>query len=191
MNRPGESLLYNSDMLLSSPTCAIALAGLLVSGCALTEPAFPPALQQQVEPALTYAQIKDTLDSYKGKTAMLGGEVLSAKRLQDGTRLEILQLPLEGGGEPTRDLTASQGRFYAIQKEFLDPATIPSRTRVTLIGELTGATAGKLDEMDYTFPTVEIKSLKMWPKAEPAAPGFRPYYGPYWGPYWWGPHRYW
>ncbi len=45
--------------------------------------------------------------------------------------------------------------------------------------------------MDYTFPTVEIKSLKMWPKAEPAAPVFRPYYGPYWGPYWWGPNRYW
>ncbi len=169
----------------------LRLAGLVFSGCALSEPAFPPALQQQIEPALAYAQIKDAPESYKGKTIMLGGEVLSAKRLQAGTRLEILQLPLEGDGDPTRDLTASQGRFYAIQKEFLDPATIPSRTRVTVIGELTGATAGKLDEMDYSYPTFEIKSLKMWPKAEPAAPVFRPYYGPYWGPYWWGPNRYW
>ena len=166
-------------------------AGLALTGCALSEPAFPPALQSQVEPALTFAQIKDAPDSHRGKTVMLGGEVLNAKRLKDGTRLEILQLPLESSGDPGRDLTASQGRFYAIQKEFLDPATIPPRTRVTLIGEITGTTPGKLDEMDYTYPTVDIKSLRMWPKADAAAPVFRPYYGPYWGPYWWGPYRYW
>ncbi|MBI5855614.1 MAG: Slp family lipoprotein [Nitrospirae bacterium] len=165
----------------------LLLAGLALSGCALSEPAFPPALQQQVEPALTFAQIKDAPDSSRGKTVMLGGEVLDAKRLKEGTRLEVLQLPLERWGEPIRDLTASEGRFYAIQKEFLDPATIPAHTRVTLIGDITGATAGKLDEMEYSYPTVDIKSLKMWPKAEPAAPVFRPYYGPYW----WGPHRYW
>ena len=169
----------------------LLLAGLALPGCALSEPAFPPALQNQVEPALTFAQIKDAPDSYRGKTVMLGGEVLTAKRLKDGTRLEVLQLPLDSPGDPTRDLTASQGRFYAIQKEFLDPATIPTHTRVTLIGEITGATPGKLDEMDYTYPTVDIKSLRMWPKAEPASPIYRPYYGPYWAPYWWGPYRYW
>ena len=170
----------------------LPLAGyLLLTGCSLYEPAFPPALQQQVEPALTFEQIKESPDSHKGKTVMLGGEVLSARRLTEGTRLEILQLPLESWGEPGRDLTASQGRLYAIQKEFLDPATIPALTRVTIIGDVTGATAGKLDDMDYRYPTIEVKSLKLWPKAEPAAPVFRPYYGPYWGPYWWGPHRYW
>lgn len=167
------------------------LIGVILGGCALSEPAFPPALQQQVEPTLTFAQVKETPDSYKGKTVMFGGEILEAKRLKEGTRLEVLQLPLEAWGEPVRDLTASAGRFYAIQREFLDPATLPSHTRVTLIGDITGVTAGKLDEMDYSYPTVEIKSLKLWPKAEPTAPVFRPYYGPYWGPYWWGPHRYW
>lgn len=169
----------------------LLLAGAVTVGCALSEPAFPPALQQQVEPALTFAQIKETPDSYKGKTIMLGGEILSARLLTEGTRIEILQLPLESWGEPSRDLTASQGRFYAMQKEFLDPATIPIRTRVTLIGDVAGTTPGKLDDMEYSYPTVDIKSLKLWPKAEPTAPVFRPYYGPYWGPYWWGPHRYW
>ena len=102
---------------------------------------------------------------------LLGGEVLSAKRLTEGTRLEILQLPLDDSEGPVIDRTASQGRFLAFEAAFLDPATLPPNTRVTLVGEVTGATRAKLDEMEYRYPTLNIKHLYVWPEPEWNQPG--------------------
>ena len=45
---------------------------------------------------------------------MLGGEVLNAKRLHDSAQIELLQLPLEEGEEPSLDRQRSQGRFLAL-----------------------------------------------------------------------------
>ena len=59
--------------------------------------------------------------------------------MKGGTQLEVLQLPLEDDQGPVTERTASKGRFLAWQKEFLDPATIADGTRVTIVGEVTGA----------------------------------------------------
>jgi outer membrane lipoprotein len=116
---------------------------------------------------------------------VLGGEVLSAKRLKEGTRIEVLEISLDRSLQPETDRTLSRGRFIAIQKEFLDPATIPPGTRLTIIGEITGAVADKLDETDYTFPTVEVKFLKVWQRSEAYSHIPYYYYPPsyYWRPY--------
>jgi outer membrane lipoprotein len=126
---------------------------------------------------------------------MFGGEVLSARRLKEGTRIEILQLPLERSGSPAYDLMQSQGRFIALHRDFLDPATLPFGSRVTLTGEVTGSITLPLDETEYNYPIIDVKHLQVWTRAQDAAPYFRPYMGPgfYWGPYWspyWHPWPY-
>ena len=158
-------------------------AGLL-AGCASGN-FVPASLQAQIDKTLTFPQLRESPDSYRGHLLVLGGEVLSAKRLKDGTRIEVLEIPLDRSFQPDPDRTRSQGRFIAIQKEFLDPATIPPGTRVTLVGEITGAVTDKLDETDYTFPTVEIKTLKVWPQRETFSHLPNYYYPPsyYWRPY--------
>lgn len=174
---------------------AFTLSTLLtVSGCALldgTAESDPPGT-----PQITYAQLKTATETYKGQAVTLGGKVLSAKRLKEGTRIEILQLPLLSSLKPIFDLSKSQGRFVAIRKEFLDPATLPSGTFVTISGEVTGSMTLPLDETEYTYPVVEIKNVRVWPKDEDEPPRIRPYMGPgpYWGPYWspyWRPWPYW
>ena len=55
-------------------------------------------------PQITFLQVKATPDSYKGQTVTWGGEVLSARRLKEGTRIEILQLPLASSLRPTMEL---------------------------------------------------------------------------------------
>lgn len=157
----------------------------LLAGCASGN-VVPPALQAQLDKTLTFPQLREAPDSYRGHIMMvLGGEVLSAKRLKDGTRIEVLEIPLDGSLQPGMDRTASRGRFIAVQKEFLDPATIPPGTRLTLVCEVTGSVADKLDETDYTYPMVEIKSLKVWPHRDTLS-GLPNYYYPpsyYWRPY--------
>jgi outer membrane lipoprotein len=172
----------------------IASVLLVTSGCASTD--------DQVEnspsgaPLVTFLQVKAAPDSYKGQAVTFGGEVLGARRLKEGTRIEILQLPLTSMLQPTLDLSQSQGRFVAMQREFLDPATIPAGTFVTVAGEIAGAVTLPLDETDYNYPIVEIKNLRVWTKPDEGPPRIRPYMGPgpYWGPYWspfWRPWPYW
>ena len=134
---------------------------------------------------VTFDQVKAAPDSYRGQSVVFGGEVLNARRLKDGTRIEILQLPLDRSGQPGSDRTQSQGRFIAMHKEFLDPATLPPGTRVTVTGEVTGTITLPLDETEYTYPVLEARRIEVMPPPETASRRSYPYMGPggYWGPY--------
>ncbi len=143
------------------PGCVV-LGLVLMGGCASSPMEIPETLQNQIDPTLTFSQVIQDPASYQGKMLVLGGEVLSAKRIAEGTRLEVLQLPLDDYQRPLVTRTDSQGRFLAMEKAFLDPAMFPSNTLVTIVGEVTESVAGKLDEMDYQFPLVVIKHLYVW-----------------------------
>jgi outer membrane lipoprotein len=126
----------------------------------------PEVFEAKIDSTVTFPQVLEEPTVHQGTMVLLGGEVLNAKRLTEGTRLEILQLPLDDFEEPVLDRTSSQGRFLALESSFLDPATLPPNTRVTLVGEITGATRANLDEMEYRYPTVTIKHLHVWPERE-------------------------
>lgn len=155
----------------------------LLAGCAKPyKNTLSPDLANQLNDTLTFSQIKAFPDDHKGQLVILGGQILSAKRLPHATELIILQLPLIQEQEPTTELTQSQGRYIAYQQTFLDPATVPAGTRITLVGELSGSVTQKLDETDYTYPTLTIKDFQVWPTYSSDYPRYGyPY--PYWGPY--------
>jgi len=148
-----------------------------LTGCASSS-IIPEPLEQQIDKSVTFDQVRESPDSYRGRMVVLGGEVLKAKALEGGTQLEVLQLPLDDEKGPVTDRMESKGRFLAWQKEFLDPATIADGTRVTIVGEITGTSLGKMDEADYRYPTLEVKHLHRWePRRadEPRTAG--PWYG--------------
>jgi outer membrane lipoprotein len=169
----------------------MTMMGLWLAGCTGVS-VVPPDLREKVDRSVTFQQVKASPPTYKGRFVVVGGMVLWAKPLkEDGTRIEILQLPLDGDDEPVGQLTESKGRFLAQHKEFLDPATIPFGTHVTVVGEVTGSMTLKMGEIDYEYPTLDIASLTVWP---PKLSVYRfqpyPYFGAYWAPYWgayWGP----
>lgn len=175
------------------------LASLLVmtSGCASTGD--QTDVSAPIAPQIAFAQVKAEPESFTGQPVTFGGKVLSARRLKEGTRIEVLQLPLSSSSQPITDLSKSQGRFLALQKEFLDPATVPPGTFVIVTGEMAGSVTLPLDETEYTYPLVRIHNLRVWAEDDqepprirrPFAPG--PYWGPYWSPYWspfWHPWPY-
>ena len=55
-----------------------------MGGCASSPMVVPDTLKNQVDPGLTFPQLLQNSESYHGKILMLGGEVLSAKRLAEG-----------------------------------------------------------------------------------------------------------
>ena len=167
--------------LLTAVTLLVTLAG-----CASSQEAGDGSDAQ----TLTFRQVKAAPDSFRGQSVVFGGKVLTARRQKDGTKIEILQLPLDQSTRPGYALTQSQGRFIALQREFLDPATLPHGTRVTVTGEVSGSITLPLDETDYAYPIIDIKRVQVWAGSDDMAPRISPYYymgpGPYWRPwpYW-------
>ncbi|WHZ26881.1 MAG: hypothetical protein OJF51_001677 [Nitrospira sp.] len=165
-----------------TPCAPLVSAFVMLTGCALTGGQAETLTSDA--PSISYAQVKAAPESYNGQPVTFGGKVLGARRLKEGTRIEILQLPLTDSLRPTVDLGKSQGRFVAQQKEFLDPATVPPGTFVTVTGEMAGSLTLPLDETEYTYPLVRINNLRVWTEDDEEAPRIRRPIGPYWSPYW-------
>jgi len=135
---------------------------LLSFACSSGPDVIPRELEPQIDASLSFSELVIAPSSYKGRTLVLGGEILSARRVNDGTQLEILQLPVEGDDPPSSRRMDSQGRFLAFDRAGRDPASYQPGTKVTIVGEVTGETVQRLDESDYRYPTVDVKHLYAW-----------------------------
>lgn len=175
----------------SGPPVGLTLAALLLTGCVSSQ-LVPPEMEARIARDIAFESLKAEPEKLKGRMVAVGGKVLGAKRLKEGTQIEVLQLPLDGADIPRLDPIASKGRFLALQADFLDPATIPAGTLVSMIAEVVGVKAMPLDEVDYQYLLLKVSTLKIW--GEPDSLRYRywppiwaPYpYGPY-GPMWWDP----
>ncbi|HWV46246.1 MAG TPA: Slp family lipoprotein [Nitrospira sp.] len=134
----------------------------LATACS-SQRVIPEELEPLVDRTVPFPEVVAAPDSYQGKIVVFGGEVLKAKRLKDGTQIELLQLPLDKDERPILDRQQSQGRFLAVHQEFLDPATIAEGTKMTIVGELSKAKVEHLDDVEYRYPVLIVKYLHTWP----------------------------
>ncbi len=144
----------------------------------------PLGLEQEIDTTVRFADLKQAPSEYIGRTVMIGGSVIRAKRTEAGTELEILQLPTEKEGTLTEERLRSEGRFLAVREQFLDPASLPQGTPITVIGTVKGETTRALDDSDYTYPILEVKHIIDWSSiASQRRRDRSPYYGYYYPPY--------
>lgn len=172
---------YSTDMWPKSLAVCVAGLFLVAVGCAYSPVRIPEVLESQIDQNLTFTEVLASPDSYRGRLMMLGGEILKARRLKEGTQVELLQLPLNKNREPTTDLTRSQGRVLVLHREFLDPATLTPGMLVTFVGEISGAITEKMDEVDYRYPALTVKHWYIWPPSYVDDWRGGPYFGGYGG----------
>jgi outer membrane lipoprotein len=159
----------------------------LVAGACHRADVVPDRLEGRVDKDLRYSDIKNNPEAYRGKLMLAGGKVLSAKRTQEGTRLEVLQIPLSEDLMPTGRDTESKGRFVVIDRgnNISDPAVFDDeKTRVTVVGEVLGMTTIQIDEVQQQVPQLALKHVTVW-DWDRTRSGYAPYYG-YGYPYAWG-----
>lgn len=153
----------------------------------------PPELEKQIDTSIAFADLQAAPGNYVGRVVKVGGVVIRGKRTKDQTEIEVLELPAKAGGPSTTDRLRSEGRFLAVREEFLDPATVPPGTPITVIGVVRGSTTRPLDESEYTYPVLDIKHLIDWNTvaSQQSGGGAAAYYSPYYSSYyWWGPYGY-
>ncbi len=166
--------------------CSIVLLCLVAGAC--QRDVIPERLEGRVDKDLRYSDIKNNPEAYRGKLMLAGGKVLSAKKTQGGTQIEVLQIPLSEDLMPTGKETESKGRFVVIDRsgdQVSDPAVFEDeKKRVTVVGEVLGMTTIQIDEVQQQVPQLAVKHITVW-DWDRMNSGYRPY-GGYGYPYGWG-----
>lgn len=144
-------------------------------------------LRQQAKPAVSFEALRANPDAFKGRTVILGGDILKTQNTQHQTSIEILQKPLDRLEAPLiTDQT--KGRFIAQCDRYLDPAIYDQGRQVTVAGKVLGRYDGQVGEAHYRYPLISCVELHLWPRvshetAYPVYPSpwffhpYRPWYG--------------
>jgi outer membrane lipoprotein len=134
----------------------------LVLGCASSPEVIPKPLESQIDRSVSFDQIAQAPDSYVGRTVVVGGQVLNAKRRSGGTELEVLELPLDKHHRPADQRMASRGRFLAFDPQGIDPAAFPPGMPITVVGEVRGATTQRIDDGEQRYAMLDVKHVHAW-----------------------------
>ena len=144
-------------------------------------------LRNQVDPALSFRQILQSPNTYVGKKVVLGGTIVETRNLKNITEIEVVEKKLDSFGYPSFG-DESRGRFLFRKQGYLEAEIFARGRMVTGGGTLVETKSGKIGEVEYEFPVIEVEELKLWDTPSPGY-GYPPYvYGPYWAH--WGPYPY-
>ena len=82
----------------------------------------------------------------------------------------------------------SQGRFLFRKQGYLEAEIFAKGRIVTGGGTIVDTKSGKIEEVEYEFPVIEVEELKLWDQPYQGY-GYPPYgYNPNWAG--WGPYPY-
>ena len=164
--------IYHMLSTLKKVKCIPCIAALLASGCA---PVISKELRTQIATDITFRQVRENPDAYKGTLLLWGGIIVGAKNVEGGTLIEVLQKPTDRLGRP-KDVDESGGRFIALYEGYLDVALYAQGRGVTAAGEIKGKRVQPLGDIEYQYPLIAIREIHLVKEER---------YYPY--PYWWYP----
>jgi outer membrane lipoprotein len=141
-------------------------------------------IRRQADQSAPFSEIQKSPDKFNGMVVIWGGVVIEITNLKESTAIKVMQTALDSQERPT-DLDRSEGRFIILVDRFLDPDIFKKGRQVTVGGEIIGKETQPIGEIQYIYPVVRAKELKLWEQPVPYPPY---YYDPwYWGPYPWRP----
>lgn len=137
--------------------CIFVLFGVL-GGCAhvMSEPGL--ALTDR---SVSYASIRQNPESLAGKNVLVGGVIVGMISGGDVLQLEVAQLELLSNGVPD-EASPSGGRFLVVSGDLLDPVFYRPGLLVTVIGEIKGQRTQKLEGVDYRYPLISAREIRLF-----------------------------
>ena len=131
---------------------------LLLSACS-SKPILPTA---GVDLKLKPNQVIVSAKPLDGTRVLWGGVIINSTNLSDKTRLEVLAYPLNEKQRPQTDKAAGS-RFLAYQQGYLETADYAAGRQVSMVGIIGDIEEARLGEHRYTYPTIDIEQLHLWP----------------------------
>jgi len=139
----------------------ITVAAAVAIGAAGCSPPFPKELLEKVENNVPFTALQKDPDKYAGKLLMIGGIIVDTNNLKEETRIEVLQMTLDGEGRPEQT-DDTGGRFLIMTQQFLDGAVYHRGRLITAVGEVAAPQVLPLGEIEYHYPVITAKALHLW-----------------------------
>lgn len=108
--------------------------------------------------SISAANLMKAPGKYKGKTVILGGDIIKVHNKKDGTYIEVLQKKLDSRGRPSQS-DETLGRFLVFHNGYLDRAIFSRGRLLTVAGEVMGQKKLPLGEIEYSY--LLIKGLEL------------------------------
>jgi outer membrane lipoprotein len=139
-----------------------------LSACAA---AISEQAMRDIDPNITFRALIMDPDNYRGKSILVGGQILSTAVKEKETWMEVLQQPLDWQKKP-KGGDISEGRFLVHFDGFLDPAVYAAGRKITIVGKVEGKKAQPLKEMEYVYPVLKPQEHHLWTIEEYGGPSF-------------------
>lgn len=136
----------------------IACLAVLISACA---PVISQKTMETIDKSISFEALHKNPDIFKGKTVVLGGQIITTTVKANETWIEVLQKPL-GYRQKPLDTDESSGRFLARFEGFLDPSIYKSGRKLTVAGKVEGRIIRPLNELNYTYPVLFVQEHYLW-----------------------------
>jgi outer membrane lipoprotein len=129
-----------------------------MAGCS---PPFPQEVLKKIDRNISFRDLKQEPERYKGTWAMIGGVIVDVKSAKEGSYLEVLQKALDSRGRPLQtDVT--EGRFLVFSEQFLDPALYQRGRAISVVAEVAGTRVLPLGDIEYRYPLLTSKAIHLW-----------------------------
>jgi len=123
--------------------------------------AIPKESLNKVDPNLSFQMLIKDPESHRGKSILVGGQILAVNVREGESWVEVLQKPLDWENRP-KDTDESLGRFLVRFESFADPAIYTAGKMITVVGEVLGKKVQPLREMDYAYPVLIPRDHHLW-----------------------------
>ncbi len=167
---------------MSRPTYIFSIILISLVAGILSCSVIPKKIRSESEPSVPFDILVKNVDTYIGKTVILGGFILQVENLSDVTKITVLQAPLALGDEP-KSKDYSEGRFIISHKGFLDPEVYSKDRKLTVAGHVKGLAAEKAEKISYLYLKIISRDIYLWPE-------YPKYYRPPYEYYWYHPYPY-
>jgi outer membrane lipoprotein len=158
---------------------SLLLLLLISSSLTACAPALSKQFREKAVPPVSFDELLRDPNTHGGSNVILGGYILEVKNMSDGSRVIILQAPLDFQNRPhSRD--KSKGRFLALTNKFIDPEIYKKDRKLTVGGRVAGVSAQPLGDRIYRYPVIEIEELYLWAEEKRRDWPYDPYNDPYW-----------
>lgn len=95
-----------------------------------------------------------------------GGTIVQVQNKADITVIEIVSRPLMASGRPKHN-DATDGRFIAEIKGFIDPEIVLPGRDISAIGKISRVEKGLVGEAVYDYPVMDVFEHRFWSKQVP------------------------
>lgn len=121
----------------------------------------PPALVLEGETVITDYNHWLASPSDEVLPVRLGGIIAKVTNLESRTRVEVVNMPIDGVGKPNLNAEPS-GRFVAYLDGYVEPMSYVSGRLVTFLGESQGEEQGYVGDFPMSFRVMKVQGAHLW-----------------------------